>query len=302
MTGGPDWFPDGHEVREDEVDRWLSLRRFGVGASEVAACMNCDPHKTPLRLYRMKAEGLVEGAGEPAEIGKVYEASHAAMYLRRTGRRIVKSQVFYRHAEFDRVPLFATIDGIDEDGVTVEFKMRGNRRDIGREGTDELPYEWVVQAHAQMLCDGSDRVNFGVLYPDGGHRFRIFPVHRDGSLCGQILAAVERFWRDHVAAGVPPRAVEMADLEAVERSPDLAVPLPDAAAALADRYERIAEESRALEKEKERVRVALTEMLGAASVGLLPDGRRWVASTRTRKESVVKGGTYTVYSLSQPRR
>jgi predicted phage-related endonuclease len=73
----------------------------------------------------------------------------------------------------------------------------------GPAGTDEVPQQYLLQVMWTMGVTDLPCADLAVLI--GGDDFRIYNFFRDPELEGHLFEAAEKWWRDHVVAGVPPR-------------------------------------------------------------------------------------------------
>lgn len=148
-------------ARPSEAE-WLAARRLGIGASEAAIALGVAPYGSPHELWLRKLGRWPDvEQSEAMELGLLLEDDVAELYRRRTGRRIEREQVFLRGRQ--RPHLLATLDAVDSEGEVVEFKTTSAwAREVGEEGTDELPAHWLVQAHQQMYLAQAERVRFAV--------------------------------------------------------------------------------------------------------------------------------------------
>jgi predicted phage-related endonuclease len=297
----PDWFPNGHCVLPSEYEKWKSLRKHGVGASEVAALMGCGTRddETPLHVYHSKVSGWEPKPDEAMEIGSALEPSLERLYQARTGRSILKSQPFFRHG---KVPLFATCDGIDSSGDYVEFKTIGaplyKRLD---DSGEPIPYKWVIQCHAQMACTGANVVKLGVLAAEGCLVFRIEEVHRDESLIYSVEKAVRDFWERNVAQGIPPEPVNYGDRKFAPAPGEGTIDLGDKGAYWADRFDQAKAGIEQYEKARDLAQARLAFLLGNNAVGLIPGGRKFTARKVTNKKDFRQHVRYELKQAKPPK-
>lgn len=286
----------GTEIQPSDRQAWLAERRTGLGASEAAAALGVSPFETPLGLWARKVGVLPEVLEtEAMEIGTLMEPMLAELYTRRTGRTIGLRQQFLR-GEFRGVPLFATLDAVDERFYPVEFKCLSAWKagQVGEEGTDDLPAHWLCQASQQLYLLGAPRIDFAILV--GGNRFIIRTIERNDTLIEAMLAGLRAFWRC-VETRAAPRATERdaGVLAALYPVAEGEVDLGEVAWAQADAYEGLGADIRGLQAQRDRAKVGLLEALGNHAVGVLPDGRRVkkvVVAPHRVEGYEVKGSTY----------
>lgn len=215
----------------------IEKRRFGIGASEVAALLGVDPWTSPLLVYARKAgEAHYDDAdvGPAAEWGNRLEAVVAEKYTSSRPGVAAFACGTVRHPDSPHV--LATVDRLcgpeaqaEELGRhaaasnagtgagyappwmrppswawLVEIKAPTGRiaKEWGEHGTDDLPERYIIQAQQQMAVTGLARVHFAVLI--AGHDYREYTVDRDEALVSLCVETCERFWRDHVEKIVPP--------------------------------------------------------------------------------------------------
>lgn len=194
------------------VDRavWLSERRNGVGASDVAGILNVSPWASPWSVWASKVGLPVPDVDTaPMAFGRDVEPLIAAWFERETGLRVAGRQHMVRHPEHPW--RFATLDGFVTDGGApweddpqlalgvFESKF------TGAETWGAVPEHVRAQVAWQMHVTDLPHVWVVALsMPFGRPTWRMFVVDRDEIYERQILHAVEGFWFDHVVTGVMP--------------------------------------------------------------------------------------------------
>jgi putative phage-type endonuclease len=95
--------------------------------------------------------------------------------------------------------------------IVVEIKTGGffTRKDWGPSGSDEIPDQYLIQVHHQMICSGYDKALVGVLL--GGQEFRHYEIGFDKSLAELIIEKETEFWQ-HVTTRTPPPATTLDDI------------------------------------------------------------------------------------------
>jgi predicted phage-related endonuclease len=180
------------------------IRARNVTASEVAALLpGGHPYTDPQTIYdRLTGAGADRGGSEAMEMGSFFEASILRFAERRDGFR---ARLNARTIEHATVRLCATPDAwlltrhptaMVPERALIELKMSG-RIELWR----DLPSHVEHQARAQLACTGRDVVYVYVLV---GMSLRVFSVYREADKETALLAAVQRFWADHIVAGVRP--------------------------------------------------------------------------------------------------
>lgn len=295
-------------------DQWLRERRRGIGASEAPVILGLVGSR--LKLYLDKRGELdPEEPNEAMQAGLDLETYIAKLYERRTGMKIVESQVCLQHPNMPW--MLATIDGVREDGRIVEFKTIGewsvNGKKLGDDGDSEtLPDSWTVQvaqqlelARASGISEGTD-ADVAVLGPTI-HRFRVYPLRRSADLFDVISPAVNEFWHHHVIPGIPPEDVEAADADTLAKvyraQSGEWLTLGDDVLDLARRYHEMGRIEGEAGKERKAIKAQLLMAIGNADGVELPGGwritRKVVETNYKAREAYT--GTSIRLTVKEPR-
>jgi predicted phage-related endonuclease len=191
-------------------------------------------------------------------------------------------------------------------GRPVEFKTlslhnRAYVERLGEEGTDELPEPWLIQVAGQLLCADAAEADVAVFV---GGDLRHYTVRREARMDAAILAAVERFWADHVLPRNPPPASVPADagaLAALYPAAEGEVALPGRLVEAALRYGDLGRHAAEVAKRRDEARVELLEALGPHAVGVLPTGAKVVRKWVERASYEVKAARYQTLTIKEPR-
>lgn len=183
----------------------VEARRQGIGGSDAAAVLGCDPYKTALDVYRVKVGDVAPiGANAAMKRGIYLEPIARRLYRELTGRRVRR---LAQRVHPDRPWMIANVDGQivgDARGPGIlEIKCPGvwSFSKIEREG---LPLPYLVQANHYMSVFGYGWASFAIFNADLW-RLIHFDIARDDELLAALLVAEEQFWKGHVAARVPPQ-------------------------------------------------------------------------------------------------
>lgn len=194
------------------AEAWHAARATGAGGSDVAAILGMDPHRGPLHVWLEKT-----GQARPernarlersARRGHRLEGLVAEFFAEETGITVIEAPGTLHHVDHphwianpDRLML--DDQAPDEMGV-LECKSR-TWRSAQTEGWhgDEAPDRPAIQAHWYLNVTGYRHAYLAGLIDDD---LRWFRLERDEELCGLLSEAVDRFWFDHVIAGLPPKA------------------------------------------------------------------------------------------------
>lgn len=205
-------------------------RPFGIGGSDVAAALGLSPYRTPTQLWQELLSRDVDRPGRGAAALHLRFGQHAEPFLVREYERCTGLHT-RAHAQTLRHPrhgfMFGHVDRLvyasaakDTDGTGAENEQPTavlecktasafSRQGWGTAGTDQVPTQYLLQCVWYMALTGCPRAELAVLI--GNNDFRIYSVARDLQLEEAVIERVERFWRDHVIAGTPPRALRPED-------------------------------------------------------------------------------------------
>lgn len=283
-------------------ERWLQLRRSGIGASEIAAVLGESPWLSAVELYAQKIGLDTETGLDDAEHvywGNRLESAIVTGYQDRTGRPVEHQGRLLRSIEhpWALCTLDAlTTDGRDGEPWPLEIKNVGVQK--AHEWEEGPPRHYVAQLHHQMLVTNTQRATAAALI--GGQRMVWCDVERDEILIRRIIHAGRTFWAECVEAGKVPRPDDSDSarrgLAALYKSvdPEKIVQLPgsmlDADAELVELKTKI----KAFEKRAAQIENDLKAHLGHAEYGVLADGTRYSWRTQERAEYVVKAAAFRV--------
>jgi len=201
----------------------IEMRQTGIGASEAAAAIGLNPFTSALDIYLRKLELVEEPDFETNENvywGNEHENSIGRRYMRDRAGCLLDPARTFRHPKYDFV--LATPDRLYLDHEPrsetpmdmriaaskrlVEFKTAGVHmaKLFGEEGTDEIPYMYLVQAQLQMAVTDKGECDVAILI--GGNRYKEYPVERNEKAISGIIERLEKFWTENIQAKNPPAA------------------------------------------------------------------------------------------------
>ena len=262
------------EVAMSGTPEWLAARATGIGASEAAAVCGLSSYETPLHVYARKVGELAEKDDTDAMWwGRKIEPLILERWLEKPGRKMpcrYPCPMFRRDGFAFQT---ATPDAILYGGEGVEIKSTTWRRagELGAEGTDEAPAEWVLQCQQAMAVCGLDAMYLVVLID----KDRIWEgyVERNESLIERITAAEAELW-DRIQRRDPPEPSWQHDatpdlIKTLSRAVnDEVVELPGEVAELWARQKVLAEQIKTLETERELCRSKVAFAMGNAGTGV----------------------------------
>lgn len=280
-----------------DTDEWLAERKLHIGASEAAAACGLSPWRQPLDVY-LEKRGLAEPREETAamRLGKRLEPVIAEEYSLRTGLEIVRGiPMLWRT---DTPHIAASLDALTEpDFSPLELKSSSYRRshEFGDEGTDQIPDDYLVQVQQQMYVVGAEQAELAVLLD--GRTLRLYTIRRHEHLIARMIELETELWQ-RIVTGDPP-APDFTH----PKTPDLirslygvaegkAIDLPDEAVAAWADYQRLGEEEKRIEAERDALKAKVLYAIGDAAIADLGNGKQLTRSTVNRKEYTCKASSY----------
>lgn len=293
---------------EPEIDNrqaWLKARRSGLGGSDAAAVLGLSPWKSPLALWSEKC-GLVEQPNldelEYIEWGNVLEEPIAKKYVQVTGRTLIDHGRFairhhpeksFMHCTIDR-----EIEPSPEDKITIpgDLSIKNVGAFKAKDWESEAPLLYQVQLQHELSVTGLQWGSFAVLI--GGQKFAWLDTPRNDRFISHLVEKEEEFW-DMVQRGNPPEA-DASDstkevlLRLYPKDTGDSKALPDDFAAFAERRRALKEQAKAIEAELQGIDNQIKAVIGAATIGLLPDGSGYSWKSQHRDTYTVAASDYRV--------
>lgn len=260
----------------------LDGRLTGIGASDAAVAMGLSPYRTPLSLYLEKV-----GEAEPADLsdneivrwGNILEPIIAREWSERTGVKAHRVNETLRHPEHDFMLCHLDFRQVGCKRV-LEIKNVNQfhaARAFGDEGTDQVPDQYLVQVHHQIVITralwGWDGGDLAALV--GGNSLRVFSFEYDPELEALIVEKLAEFWK-RVLDREPPEPTTIDDLTTLYERDNGEIKTVDASVFdLWQRYWQIKGEadawSKQLDEVKDELRFAIAEAAGIALESLEGD-------------------------------
>lgn len=283
-------------------EQWLMERKSGVGGSDVAAILGLSPFKTSFEVWLEKTNTELPPSPidelERVHFGRLMEDIIAREYARREGVKVRRRNELVRHARYPW--MIANPDRlIDGKRCGLECKnvdgMAFRKGDWGEPGTDQAPDEYVLQCQHYMIV--FDFPVWHLAACVGGNRLVTFVIERDAELADMIVEAEHEFWQcvearrkpeidyEHpTTRAVLTRLYSGTNGETIQLGEDIA------------HWHHVKEQADHLAKQygdvSQAARNHILEAIGAASIGLLPDGSAYRRKVIDRKAYTVEAATY----------
>ena len=291
-------------------EAWLASRTGFVGASEVAILFGLAPPSwgSPYSLWAYKTGKLERAevddvAAERMEWGLELEPLISRKYAKRTGRRLWDGGGPYVVAVDPEVDyLRATLDGFIVDAAGMPgngvLQIKTTNTFMAHHWDDGIPNHVQCQVQTEMGCTGYQWGSTPVL--EGGQRLRWFDLKRDDRFITEVREVVTWFWGFVRRNEPPPIDGSEATTEALKRlhphDSGAEVALPPEAALWVQQWQEAKEAlavSKRLDGEREaEAKNKLRAVIGSATFGKLPDGRRLSLKTSDNPGSVVEPFRY----------
>ncbi len=313
------------DLQFDSRTEWLEARKNWIGCSDVPAMLGLSSFSSPLALYAQKT-GIDEPDGEQTEFqewGLRLEEPIGTAFGERT-ERMIRFPEPISVVKADGIPLAATLDATqsvnvcgcdlpdfftvdDSDGLLMEPDRRPHTgsgvvqiKNVSQYKADEWkdgpPLYYQTQIQAELLC--SDAAWGTLVALIGGNQLRFFDVQRDDEFCEALTEAVVHFW-NRIAMKIPPDAIgSQIDSRLLGRlHPDdngEAVDLPFEALELIEILDDAKARIKTSESKKRFAQNQLTQMIGDATFGILPNGDRLSWKTQERKATTIAASSFRV--------
>lgn len=184
-------------------DDWLRLRKSGIGGSEAAAVCNLNPYSSAMKVFIDKtSENIEYEDNEPLRQGRDLEDYVAQRFTDKTGLKVRRSNYMYRSRQFPW--MIADVDRliIGED-AGLECKT-ANAYNADKWEGDNIPIHYYIQCQHYMAVTGKKAWYIAVVIL--GVDFKYKKIERDEELITGLILLEERFWKNHVMAGIMPQA------------------------------------------------------------------------------------------------
>jgi len=189
-------------------EKWLEVRKQGIGSSDAAAACGIHPYLSMLELWIIKTGRMTSNIDEsiegysPLYWGNILEPMVAKFYQEHTGNRVRRVNAILQHPDPDKAFMLANLDyaitGNDEVQI-LECKTAGEHgAKLWKHG---VPLYVTCQVQHQLAVTGKQAAHICVLLC--GHEAKIYKVERDERLIDSIMEHERLFWQ-YVATDTPP--------------------------------------------------------------------------------------------------
>ena len=272
-------------------EAWMAGRRLGIGASESAALFGVSPWDTPVSLWAKKM-GIAPDDSElreHVEWGNLLEGPIATRYEQKTGRTIWQGGPFQvaqhpRIACMRATPDRWVVEAPDHEDTGL-LQAKNTNAFTGHNWKDGPPDFIKIQVQHEMAVTGVSWESVAVLI--GGSKFMYFDIERNEAFIEELEQQCQLFWGYVTRGEQPPLDDRKPTFDAIKRlhpkDNGQEIPLPDEAEAWWAEMQQAKLEERAAKKRAASFEVQLRNVIGDASYGRLPNGRRLTLLTTERK-------------------
>jgi len=275
-----------------------AIRRLGIGGSEVAALVGCDPERDAMSLWIEKKGGMPERPpSDRMLVGQKLERGVIELYAHVTGYEVEYVNQTFQHRAWPFV--IYSPDALCRNmrrGVDAKVVSRDQRAKWG-EPPYGVPLDKQTQGQWYCMAMDYDAWDFAVYMGDGMPR--VYVVERDDEVCRILLARAEEFYQRYLIGDEEPpmggSALAAAWLQykyPEHKRPDMREATPAEAALLTD-YAYVRAEQKDLQRTRDRMENLITRAIEDREGLYWPDGsftwRRTKDQTVTDWESMARG-------------
>ncbi len=281
------------KVADSGTPEWLTARSTGIGASESGDAMGLSKYGELWKLFHRKIGNLQEDfETDDIWFGNELELTIVKFWERKHGRKVLMHPCpMYRHPDYPFI--LATPDAIlgPDDGLEIKHMGWRVAAEMGEEGSDYIPDQYVIQAQQQMLVMGWEKVEFAILVDKRLHQYI---VHREESLIDSLISRLTELWEriqnfdepepDWENDSVPDTVKNV--FRSIE--PGSVIELSESITDDWLRYEELGKKEKEIQKARKLLRARVLKEIGNRAAGILAGGERMV------KRQEIKGSSYVV--------
>jgi len=185
------------EIKITSLKSWRTMRRSGIGGSDIAALMGVNPFATAEDVYRSKVEAYETPETEQMRIGKRIEAFTVREFhrIKPEFRIINPKRLFKRDGIFLATPDRLLSVGSSDAHAILEIK---NAAYWSKDKRTMAAYQ--VQWYCFVLG-----VKFGYICAlEQGWKLHVQPIVRDEELQERMKDTAQAFWEHHIERTIPP--------------------------------------------------------------------------------------------------
>jgi putative phage-type endonuclease len=258
-------------------EEWLKYRTQGIGGSDVSVIAGINPFKSAYTLWLEKTGQieLEETENNYTHFGTLLEPIIRKEFTMRTGLKVRQKHMLLQSEKYPF--MYANLDGvINEDGEMAIFEAKTASEYKLEVWENEVPAPYILQIQHYMAVTGAKKTYIAALV--GGNKFYWHEVKRDDEMIEKIIAMEKYFWEVYVLGGMEPvpdgsESTTKYFNEKFKNSNGETIELPEEVISVCDEYERISEQIKDLENEKNAMGNKIKGYMKEAEIGVVGDRR-----------------------------
>ena len=256
-------------------EEWLKYRTQGIGGSDVSVIAGINPFKSVYTLWLEKTGQIEpdETENNYTHFGTLLEPVIRKEFIKRTGLKVRQKCMLLQSEEYPF--MYANLDGvINEGGEMAIFEAKTAseyKQDVWEK---EVPAAYILQIQHYMAVTEAKRTYIAALV--GGNKFYWHEVKRDEEMIEKIVAMEKYFWEVYVLGGTEPapdgsESTTKYFNEKFNKSDGETIELPEEVIHICEEYERISEQIKILENEKNATGNKIKSYMKEAEIGIAGD-------------------------------
>lgn len=201
-----------HINANEKKEKWLEVRRTGIGGSDSAAARGRSTWKTQLEIYNEKVLGKSENTIDwvTSAHGHILEPLIRTIFEKKTGYPVYRVERMLRHPFFPF--LIADVDGIcklpDNTYAILEIKTT-SPWNLSEWKNNGIPDVYIQQGRHYMAVLNLDKVYFICYYGNSSKDVMIRMIKRDYKEEAAMINELEKFWYNHILKRIPPKSLSV---------------------------------------------------------------------------------------------
>ena len=182
-------------------EKWLELRKKGIGGSDAAAIVGLDRYRSPFDVYADKLGLRPEiPDNEAMRQGRDLEQYVSERFMEATGKKVRRRNAILQHPEHHW--MLANIDRwVVGENAGLECKTTSILNST-KFSQGEFQPNYYVQCVHYMAVTGAERWYLAVLVLNKS--FHVFTIERDEAEIQALIETEKDFWENHVLKQIPP--------------------------------------------------------------------------------------------------
>ena len=182
-------------------EKWLEIRKLGIGGSDAGAICGLNPFSTPFTVYGEKLGILPpKEETEAMRIGNDLEEYIAKRFTEKTGKKVKNCNYVLQHAKHDFI--LGDVDRlVVGENAGLECKSTNAFNKTNFEKAD-IPTHWYTQCVHYMAVTGAERWYLAVLVLGVG--FYDFVIERNEEEIKALEDIESEFWNNNVLQCIEP--------------------------------------------------------------------------------------------------